>query len=235
MNECPLAASDDKFGEAHYFLHQMAVEYHEPAKFRYCLNAYLSSLKSVIERVRSDLERSGKAQWMKQNKDALVYSDPVLKSFFKGRDIVVHRKEISEGSRVDTGIFRGRKMKLIVYSDVKHDRSSYDLLRHLQNSEYGGMILDAEHAAFWEQLGVRRTYNIPVLSSEEDAFTASARALVRISRLMQSAHEQVGHTFEEWSEEAVGETLVSEINLLLETDLDPDAIYRWGWVEREQD
>ena len=45
--ECPLAQSDDKFYEAHYFIGRMMDDYHDPAAFRYNLNAFLQALRSV--------------------------------------------------------------------------------------------------------------------------------------------------------------------------------------------
>lgn len=230
--ECPLKDSDDKFGEAHYFYHKMADEYHEPQNFRYCLNAFLSALKSVTDRVRVDLERVGQAKWMKVHKARLIHDDPVLKRFFTGRNIVVHQKEIARGSHVEIGIFRFQKLKLAMMADVVHDRSSAELIQSLQASEFGQSILDPEHSAFWEQFGVKRTYLFPELSVDEDAYTASARALVRISRLMEEAHKLLDRSFGEFDESEIDSLdIVGKFNVLLESDLDPEAPQRWGWAD----
>src|SRR4051794_4945388 len=101
----------DRFTEAHYFIHQMEKTYHEPALFRYNTNAFLSALKSVVEMTRKELEARGQAQWMKDRKEA-IYEDALLSKFSKGRDTVLHQRELVRGSRVYAGLFRWRKPKL---------------------------------------------------------------------------------------------------------------------------
>src|SRR5690242_9597425 len=103
---CPLPETHDRFNEAHYFLHRMEAEYHDPGPFRYNANAFLSALKSVVEMLRKETERRGQIAWMKERKKVLR-SDPVLSSFHRGRDIVLHQRTLFAGSRIEIGLFRG--------------------------------------------------------------------------------------------------------------------------------
>jgi len=57
ISKCPLAEVDDKVGEAHYFLERMMVEYHNPAPFRWNLNAFLQALRSMSFFLQKQLKK----------------------------------------------------------------------------------------------------------------------------------------------------------------------------------
>jgi len=229
MSDCPLRNSEDKFGEADYFLHLMEKEYHKPIEFRYCLNAFLAALKAVAERVRVDMERAGKVQWYKANKDNFLQGDEVLSRFAKGRDIVLHLRDIARGSTVQYGLFRFNKLRMASEREIPHDMPS-EMILDQAKSMYIGSVLDEEHSEIGMQVGVKRTYRFKELTDTEDAFTASRRAWVRMGRMISSAHGQVGSEFHV-IDDAELDTLkpVERFNLLQETDLDPDLVYKWGW------
>ena len=61
---CPIPTTHDKFREAHYFISRIFDEFHEPAPFRWNLNAFLQALRSVPEMTRAELgQRPGFEQW----------------------------------------------------------------------------------------------------------------------------------------------------------------------------
>lgn len=226
---CPLASSEDKFEEANYFCHQMHVEYHYPQRFRYCLNAFLSALYSVVERVRVDMERVGEAAWLKVNRSTLVHDDEVLAKFGAGRNIVVHQRDIAKGSFVQYGLFRFNKIKFTSEVAVSHDAPSIAILKYAQEV-YIGKLLDEEHSEIGMQIGVKRMYRFPELSSTEDAFSASVRAMVRMSNLLKHAHAHLGIKYDTIDDSDIdAKEIVENINLLQEVDVDPDLISKWGW------
>ncbi|MFD0904650.1 hypothetical protein [Actinomadura sediminis] len=226
---CPLPMAHDRFEEAHWFLHQMMDTYHHPAIFRYSTNAFLSALKAVAEMLRTEMKSKGHDVWVGQMFDRFK-ADPVLLKFNDSRNIVIHHRSLLLGSRVETGLFRGRKLKLASRIDVDHDADSGRILSFIQ-SEWLGFMLDEGHSALNEQLGVRRTYLVPEISESEDVFTASNRAWSRVSAVLSEAHGLLGFTFPAISEEDRKAHNVDHINLILEMDVDPSLPERWGWLE----
>jgi len=228
---CILDLSHDRLLEASYFLYRMTEDYHDPAPFRFNLNAFLNSLSSVGDMTRLDLEKAGHADWLKSNKHFLM-DDPVLSKFRTGRNYVVHRGSLLRGSRIEAGIFRGRQLKLAAAVEVSHDNTTAHILERVLQPAWLGHLLDDNHAAIGEQLGVRRTYSIPDLSPDHDVVTACHLAWARASMFVDLAHEAFGmrgHSHDE--EDVLAIDLVGRVNLLLEGDLDPDAYQRWGWSD----
>lgn len=229
--ECPLEESHDRLIEASYFLHQLVEEYHSPAPFRYNGNAFLSALKSTTEMLRMDLERNKKVQWYKENKRDLS-SDPVLSRFMVGRNIVLHQRPLLRGSKLQAGLFRGNKLKLALDLDVRHDRTTPDIMENELKPLYTGFLIDEDHSAIGEQLGIRRHYYVSELDDSHDVLTASYFAFGRMTRFVAKAHDAIGlkatgltdEMMENWNP-------VHSASLVLEGDLDPDAYQRWGWVD----
>ncbi|MFI0487204.1 hypothetical protein [Actinomadura sp. 9N215] len=226
---CPLPMAHDRFEEAHWFLHQMMDTYHHPAIFRYSTNAFLSALKAVAEMLRTEMKANGHEVWVGQMFERFK-ADPVLLKFNNSRNIVIHHRSLLHGSRIETGLFRGRKLKLASRIDVDHDADSGDILSFIQ-SKWLGSMLDEGHSALNEQLGVRRTYLVSEISENEDVFTASNRAWSRISSVLSEAHSLLSSSFPAISEADRQAHDVDHINLLLEMDIDPGALERWGWLE----
>ncbi|HEY8775922.1 MAG TPA: hypothetical protein VIM33_05505 [Gaiellaceae bacterium] len=79
------------------------------------------------------------------------------------------------------------------------------------------------------KVGVRRWWRDSRLSPELDVLTAAHIAWSRTSQLVSEAHKQCGYI---WNPipEAPGAHDVDNYNLLTESDVDPDAPKRWGWL-----
>lgn len=230
--DCPIPLSHDRLEEAHYFLHCMIEKerYHYPEVFRYNTNAFLSALKAVDAMLVKEFERAGRSDWLKPKRAALK-DDVVLSRFTEGRNIALHQRAIVEGSHIEAGLFRGYKLKLAHQFEIRRDTPSHVLITEVLQPHWIGHLLDEEHMAIGEQLGVRRTYRVRELSEDDDVVAAAWRALARMSVLVSEAHSVFGATwpgYEEQGEQSDAHDAAS-VNLLLEMDLDPTAIERWGW------
>lgn len=226
--ECPLPMSHDRAIEASHFLGRMEHDYHNPQLFRFNLNAYLSSLRAVTEMLIKETERLGKGPEWKEARQVFV-GDSVLAKFTVARNSALHQKAIYDGSRVDAGMFRGRKMKMAFQLHVDHDQESAEWLKRLQTHGVG-FFIDKEHSVIGEQLGVSRTYVIPTLSAEEDALRASRRAFARMTKVVDAAHGLFGMPSDALEDEQMLHPHdLSHIMVLLESDVDPTLPEKWGW------
>ncbi|WP_431836165.1 hypothetical protein [Cellulomonas sp. Y8] len=225
---CPIPQSHDRFGEAHYFLHRLESDYHHPQLFRYNLNAFVSALRAVHEILAKELERKGEVTWWKERRREFA-EDEVLARFARGRNLALHQRSILEGSRVSIGLFRGRRMKLAQETDIQTDEPSDALLRRVL-PHFIPFLVDEEHSAIGEQIGVERLYFVRELSPTEDVLRACFRALARTTGALSEAHNRLGAEHEQVSDEDVLDPRhLAEVSVLLESDLDPEAIDRWGW------
>lgn len=226
--ECPLPMSHDRAIEASHFLNRMEHDYHDPQLFRFNLNAYLSSLRAVTEMLLKETERLGQGPEWKVARQVFK-EDTVLANFTAARNAALHQKAIYDGSRVAAGMFRGRKLKMAFELDVDHDQKSVEWLKRLQTHGVG-FFVDEAHSAIGEQLGVSRTYIIPKLSAEEDALRASRRAFARMTKVVDAAHNLFGMTGGALEDEQMlNPHDISHIMVLLESDVDPTLLEKWGW------
>ena len=158
--ECPLAETDDKFEEAHYFIERMMKEYHEPMAFRYSLNAFLQALRNVTFVLQKDLSHCDGFQDWYQEQRKTMREDPLLHKFVNGRNVVVKQRSLEINSKAEIGFFRWRTLKLGISTDVPtHVSSKYLVEKIAPLSE----LIDPEHSAIGEQYGVRREWYAPEL------------------------------------------------------------------------
>lgn len=222
--------SHDRFIESHYFLHEMLDKYHQPAPFRYSANAFLSALKSVSQMLQMELEPRGLSPWLREHRAAMD-EDPILSAFFKGRDIVVHQRALFRSSEIEVGLFRDGTTKAAMQLEVGHDQPSEELLKGAVKQFVGkGKWLDKSHNEIGMQVGVRRKYRDSVVSPHTDVVTAAHLAWARVSDVVSAAHSQLGASYEPIPEDP-GAHAVEHVDTLYETDLDPDAARRWGWLD----
>jgi len=226
---CPVPTGEDRLEEANHFLTKLEDEYHDPRAFRYNLNAYLSSINSVVALLTKELEKRGDAQWWKKQREQFD-GEPVLKQIARARNTTIHQKAIFDGSEVRIGLYRGRRHKLSTIRDLPGDIKSDALLKFWTESELGKMLLDEEHSAIGEQYGVWRLYHIKELSETEDVLTVCRRALSRAFMWLAAAHEILGvRTADLPEKELVAPDALSKVTVLLESDVDPTLFAKWGW------
>jgi hypothetical protein len=227
---CPIPMSHDRFREAHYFLHRMEKHYHEPNLFRYNLNAFIAALRATHEMLQKEFEKAGQVAWWNERRQEFK-SDLVLARFARGRNIALHQRALLSGSRVTIGLFRNRQLKLAVQKDMQTDEPSESLLRRVL-PHFIGFILDEDHEAIGEQIGVRRLYFVKDLSEDEDVLRAARRALARSSNALADAHNYFGGEQVPIPDEDVLDIpFLDRVTVLLEMDIDPDAPERWGWLD----
>lgn len=226
--KCPIPAAEDKFQEAHYFISGMLEEYHHPSPFRWNLNAFLQALRSVTFILQSEMAHVPGFQEWYQEQRGLMREDPLLRLFVSGRDIVVHKGMLTRRSIIEVGLFRGRsKFKLgFTEIEVSPDMPSEVALKGAVE-QLVGFILDEEHSAIDEQIGVRRLWLVEELGDGE-VIGLCDRAWSRIGSVLASAHAFLGARFEPPPEEGHDVELV---RVLLESDIDPTLPRKWGWVD----
>jgi hypothetical protein len=233
---CPIPATHDKFSEAHYFLHRLMEDYHEPEAFRWNLSAFLQALRSVEYMLNSELnQRPGFAKWYAPWKQSLK-QDSLIRNFVDGRNIVVHKGLLQHKSHVDAGLFRWTDMKLALNLPIDINIPSAIFLQHLitetyENSEkshsfFSGLI-DKEHYAIGEQLGIQRTWIVEELGDENVVILCN-RAWAQVSRLVSEAHKFAGAEYPSVDENIEAHD-ITRLSILLESDLDPTLPDKWGW------
>ena len=202
----------------------MAAEYHDPHAFRYNLNAFIQALRNVTFILQAEKEKpDGFAKWYENARDRLK-ADDRLKRFVNARNLIVKRQMLESSSELKVGIFRGRRYKLGVGGDVIHYRSSHEILKTAQAFFVGNMI-DEGHSALWEQLGVFREWRVQELGQGEVVSTC-CEALSSIARLVEEANSIWGYDFNA----SFDEPNVADIQVLLESDVDPSLPMKWGWT-----
>ena len=87
-----------------------------------------------------------------------------------------------------------------------------------------GFFLDEEHSQPWEQFGVHRTWVVVELG-EVEALSLCAQALNYVGAVVREAHSFFGADVEN----TVVELDMLRTQTLLETDVDPSLIAKWGW------
>ncbi|MCY3912850.1 MAG: hypothetical protein OXG43_06330 [Chloroflexi bacterium] len=222
--ECPLAQTDDKFDEAHYFVSRMMDEYHDPMPFRYNLNAFLQALRNVTFVLQKEFaHRDGFSSWYQKKQEAMR-NDSLLRNFLEGRNVVVKQGSLELNSNATVGVFRSRTIKLGIGGDVPASLSSDYIIQ--QMALKSGLI-PPEHFAIDEQYGVRREWYAPELG-QGNVLTLCDLAWVKIGRVLSEAHEIAGwHSMPPVEHGHKAE----KCDVLLEMDIDPILPEKWGWYD----
>lgn len=226
---CPLPIAEDRFEEALHFIDTLERQYHDPRLFRFNLNAFLAAIRSAIELLHKEMEQHGdNSAWLPTKER--YRDDADLARIATGRNITLHQRAIYDGSRVLVGLFRGRKHKLSVGGQVAHDKSSEQALREWQRSEMAGFFLDEDRSDIGYQYGVWRHYFIKELSDRDDALVACWKAVIRTNDMLADAHRVCGAVpFGVPAEKLLAVDTLLRVTVLLESDLDPSLLERWGW------
>jgi len=169
----------------------------------------------------------GFQEWYSGQRE-LMRADPLLRVFVEGRDIVVHKGMLNRRSPIEVGLFRGRSTFKLGFGDIEvsPDMPSQVALE-LAVEQFVGIILDKEHSAIGEQIGVRRLWLVEELGGGE-VIALCDRAWSRIGNVVASAHALLGARFEAPPEEGHD---VEAVRVLLESDIDPSLPTKWGWSE----
>lgn len=230
-SECYTPDAEDRLMESFRAIDQLHEEYHDPQEFRYNLNAFLAAVCAVPALLQKEVEKAGQVQAWKILKQPLA-TDDALKAVVRGRNTTLHQRAIVDGSKVDIGLFRGRRHKLSMTAQIPHDVHSRILLDRWVNSQAGAMFIDPEHSAIGEQFGVWRRYYIPAISGTEDVLTVVRRAMARTHDLVALAHSSLFDIPVAPFDDDLGldADSLAEVTVLLESDVDPSLLETWGWI-----
>ena len=225
---CPLVLTHDRLFECHFQLHQMIDAYHHPAPFRYSANAFLASSRSALEMVRLDMEKEKENAW-RHERVKLVLADALFSQFNLARNFIIHQGSLIRSSQVEFGLFRFRRLKLAINTELKTDEPSHCLIERLANSDSASMFVRPDRSSIGEQLGVRRVYREPQLSTEHDVLTASDMILSQLRHLVDDCHRYLGVPFDDDAHACPVPHGLEQHATLLETDIDPSLAEKWGW------
>lgn len=220
--ECPIPDTHQKFKEATYFLGKCAEHYHEPEEFQFNLNAFIQALRNITFMLQSEPGKpEGFAAWYATKQAEMAGSD-LLRRFVNARNIVVKQSSLQAWSTAQSGVFRGSHLKLGMKHSVPLFAPSTWVLERLKANV--GFFLDEERTQPWEQFGIYRTWVVEQLGKQE-VLSLCVQALNRIGTVVESAHALFGAEVE--STEVEVDLL--RMQTLLETDVDPSLIAKWGW------
>ncbi|MFC8936160.1 hypothetical protein ACFT1A_29145 [Rhodococcus sp. NPDC057135] len=228
LRSCPLVLTHDRVFECHFQLHQMIAAYHHPAPFRYSANAFLASSKSVLEMVRLDMEKEGENAWRRE-RVGQVLADDLFTQFNTARNFVIHRGSLIRSSQVEFGMFSHRRLKLALATELKTDEPSHLLIDRIANSNSASMFVHPDRPFIGEQLGVRREYHEPLLSTDHDVLTACDMILRQLCTLVDDCHTHLEVPFDDDAHDCCTAHDREEHATLLETDIDPSLAEKWGW------
>lgn len=226
--DCPIPMTEDRLMECFHHAESLEREYHDPRTFRFSLNALLASLGSVSAIAQREIEQKGDVERWNIVREPFK-SDPWLGAAKGARNITLHQKAIFDGSKVDMGLYRGRRHKLSFRQEIRGDIHSSEILKFWNESKLGRMFLDPTHSAINEQYGVWRRYWIKEVSTDEDVLTAMRRALIRAHDLVVAAHDIYGVQLEHISDDWLDPADLAKVSVLLESDIDPSLPKKWGW------
>ena len=219
----PISSTADKFWESWYFLLKVVDCYHDPHTFRYNLNAFIQALRNITFILQSEPSKpDGYQAWYDGWRKRLSGSE-VASRFLKARNIIVKQEMLAAASEVRVGIFRGRRFKLGTGGPVDPFNYSARILR-LAQEHYISFMIDEEHSAIGEQLGVWRKWVVPCLGPEEVTQYCTL-ALKEFRILLAEAHALWGVEMD-CSFELPN---ITAAQVLLESDVDPGLIEKWGW------
>lgn len=222
--ECPILNTHDKLEEAHYFFHTMMNFYHIADIFRFSLNAFIQSLRHTTFVLQTEKEKIPNFDLWYKKKQEEMKGNSLLKKFSEGRTIVVHRGMLKVKSEAHIGKFRGRQEKMTIGTKIDPFADSEVLLDRIKSMGVG-FFIDAEHSEINEQLGIMRTWIIEDLG-EEEVVKLCYSAFLEICEIIKEAHTLLDYDY------VIPTDCNKDLNryrVLLETDINPELVKKWGW------
>ena len=226
-DDVPLSATSDKLHEAMYFYAKMLETYHEPEVFRFNLNAFIQSQRSIEDVLSSELSSIKLPNWRESypKAKARLGASPLLRKFTGLRNFVVHQGMLEAKSRAFVGAMKSRKPKLGFEREVDPFIDSRDLLEHTVRvaNDRGLGVIPESHPFIGEEYGVERTWAVSELGPHDvtvycrDSFAATQCIVAQAVALAG------GWLFLHRLPNA------GSVRLLTESDVDPTLPEKWGW------
>lgn len=223
----PLPATSDKLHESMYFYAKMLETYHEPEVFRFNLNAFIQSLRSVQDITAKEMSDVGvlhRRKWLEKARERLE-SNVLLGKFHDLRNFIVHQGMLSAKSRAFVGAFKYRRQKLGFVMEVDPFSDSRKMLSHAVEvfGEDGGMGIPKDHPFLGEEYGVQRTWVVGELG-ERDVLDYCRESFDVTQCIVRQAVGLAGGFL--WNHDLPDG---ADVRLLTETDVDPSLVEKWGW------
>lgn len=221
---CPIPSTHEKCSEAQYFLGQCLLNYHDARAFLFNLNAFIQAFRNITFMLQSeDSKPDGFSEWY-EKKQIEMRGNPLLRRLVDARNIVVKQSTLTAKSSVMCGLFRGRRMKLSMKSNILPFTDTIEIFE-LTKKHVIGLFLDEAHQCINEQVGVEREWIVDELG-EVEVMSLCVEAMNYMIALVDEAHNLV--------ESASGDKKISvdlrQFYVLLESDIDPSLPEKWGWL-----
>lgn len=211
-----------KLDEANYFLARMFENYHSPFEFQFNLNAFIQAIRNVTFMLQSEEDKpAGFAAWYEETQKELR-GNQQLRKFVAARNIIVKQSSLTHKSHVWSGLFRGRKLKLAIQQEIHPLTETTAIFDETKG--FGMIFLDEEHSAIGEQLGIERTWIVQELGDSE-VCTVCLEAFNEMAKVVSGALSLFGQDIDLQAPKID----MKIIQVILETDLDPSLIDKWGW------
>jgi len=229
-NVCPIFNAHDKLQESFFFLLQLADAYHFAAPFRFYLNAFLQSLRSVTMMLQTYKKVIPNFDDWYQRKQEEMRLNDLLARMCDARTMIVHKGALKTKSTATVGVYRGRKPILALTVSVSNPFIDSSQLLVTYSKLFVGknaslFSLDEEHSEPGEQLGIKRCWIADNLGSEE-VLSLCLSAYQQISNIIKEAHELCGLNF---VPSTIDIDYFKSRYVLLESDVDPSLLKKWGW------
>ena len=220
---CPIFNAHDKYEESIFFLANMVAYYHSSRLFRFYLNAFIKSFREItfmIQTYKNSILNFD--AWYKIKREEMK-NDRFLRWLSDSRTRVVHRDMLKTKSNIAVGLFRGRTLKLAFSIPINNPfvDSSY-FLKMANSFEF----IDKSHSAIGEQCGVRRQWKCDGLAEGDELVKVCIYGLDYIGELLVELHKMFGFSFKPYT---FDKNEIEEKYVLLETDIDPRLVKKWGW------
>jgi len=222
---CPIPSTHERCVEARYFLVQCLLNYHAPQPFIHNLNAFIQASRNITFMLQSEAGESNELKVWYGIKREEMKNLPALRRFVDARNIVVKQSSLKSKSVVACGLFRGRRMKLSMNTDIKPFTETKTLLEATAKF-VGNLFLGGKHEQVGEQAGVERTWVVEELG-EGEAISKCIAAMNYMFSLVEEAHQLLS------TASGLEPLLVdmAEFRVLLESDVDSTLPAKWGWLD----
>jgi hypothetical protein len=190
MADCPIPSTHDKLNEAQYFFDGLLKNYHRPYEFQFNLNAFIQAIRNITFMLQSEEQKPDVFDNWYAKKQEDMKTNETLRRFVNARNVVVKRSSLTAKSKARSGMFRGRRLKLVFMHDLPVLMDTYEALEKEKQLTIG-LLLDEEHLSIGEQVGVERTWIVTELGDGEAA-TTCLEALNYMGQLVAEAHALFG-------------------------------------------
>lgn len=219
----PIPSTQDKYNEASYFLSKMIEHYHSPWEFQFNLNAFIQAFRNITFMLQAEPNKPEEFKKWYESKQDEMKANSLLKKFISARNVVVKQSSLSSKSKAQLGLFRGYKLKLAIETEIHPFSDTKALLQKTQEIMIGSFI-DEEHSAIGEQLGVERSWVVEEIGDTEVVLLCN-EALNYMGELVSQAKQLFG-VDDKYKKIDID---LSSTQVLLESDIDPTLIAKWGW------